>query len=498
MVRKKPPAAHPVEAQVARSAEALDLRGKRLLLAVSGGADSVAMLLIFHALAPRLSLELSVATVDHGLRPGSARDCTFVARLAARLGLPCEIARVSVGKEGGVEAAARLARYRALEEIARVRGCDAIATGHTLEDQVETVILRLGRGTGTRGLRGIHRRRGRVVRPLLDISRMALAGYLRGKRFVPREDPTNASQAFDRNRVRAEVLPALERALGPSALRAFARAADLAAEDERLLEAIARRKARSLLRTRPGAIVADAQAVRSLVPAVRRRLLRRAAQALDLPLDAGHVARMERALERPGPSHVELPRGLEFEVAYGELRLGPPREEEAKPFECRIDGPGGYSAGGWTLEVAEKRVRGGAREAAAALLLDPRQVVLPLWLRSRRPGDRFRPRGGHEKKLKVHLIDRKIPRARRDALALLCDGSGQVLWILGGPCSEVLGRGVQAGAKIWQLRAKACDSRPQTLDTPPGGLPEAKAGGSGSFPRLGGPAREGRAKAKIS
>ena len=305
---------------------------------------------------------------------------------------------------------------------------------------------------------------------MLDVSRAAVATYLRSRRVAVREDPTNRSSTFDRNRVRADVLPALERALGPSALRAFARAADVAREDERYLEGEARRCARALLHVgEGGAITADARALRELAPALRRRLLRRAAAAVDVPLTARHVARMERALEQKGPVRVGLPRGVELVLAYGELRLGRPEASDSEPFEHRIDGPGLYRAGGCQVRMTLSTRPAGDDEIA----LDPSRLSLPLWWRSRRPGDRFRPRGGREKKLKAFLIDRKIPRSQRDRLPLLCDDAGRVLWVVGVCASDAAEEGSKA-AKKWIVSLDASSSEARALDTGAGRVTGAR------------------------
>ena len=158
-------------AAVRASTVELGLFGKRVLVAVSGGPDSVALLLAMCEISTSLKLTIAAATVDHQLREGSAADVRYVARLCRRLGVGCHCLRVDVTGSGGLEAAARRARYRALGALARQQGYEAIATAHTREDQVETVLLRLGRGAGLRGARGILARRGAVVRPMLEVTR---------------------------------------------------------------------------------------------------------------------------------------------------------------------------------------------------------------------------------------------------------------------------------------------------------------------------------------
>lgn len=445
---------------IARLREAcldLGLPGARILVAVSGGADSVALMLGLCELSERLDLRLEVATVDHRLRPGSARDALYVERLARALGLVCTRREVQVRGAGGLEAAARRARYRALGQIARERGCEAIATGHTLEDQAETVLLRLARGTGTRGLRGVLARRGQVVRPLLRASRVEVRDYLRSRRVRGREDPTNASPEFARNRVRAQVLPALVDALGPSSVAAVARCAAIAAEDERLLSRLARRHAARILESRPGELCGgETGALARLPESLRARVLRLAARRSGSRLDAGHLRRMRAALAARGPSSLALPGGVEFVVRYGRfaLRAGPPAGL-APRCELPIPGPGVFALEGCRVEV--RAFTGTGKPAPGAMRLDPARLALPLRLRARAPGDRFRPRGGHEKKLKAWLIDQKLPREARDGLRLLADSAGKVLWIIGLRESQEAEHGERSEAG-WEVHVEASGS----------------------------------------
>jgi tRNA(Ile)-lysidine synthase len=250
--------------------------------------------------------------VDHGLRPGSERDASHCQELCAHIGVRFLGRTVRVGP-GNVQAQARRARYAALRAVAAEAGSRRIATGHTRADQAETVVLRLLRGAGARGLAGIPPRRGALVRPLIDRSREEVLAYLADRGLSHLEDPSNATGRFLRNRVRAEVMPALRR-LAPAAERALARAADLLRGDDRALE----RSARALHRgTR-----AEVDALLASPAAVRRRVVRRlwkASTGSRRGLTADHVEAVLRLLRRPRPGRISLPGGFEARVGDGRL-----------------------------------------------------------------------------------------------------------------------------------------------------------------------------------
>ena len=218
--------------------------GVAMVLAVSGGPDSTALLYGAAGMASDRGWRLTVAHLDHGLRETSAEEAAAVAANAAGMGLPAEVRRVEVAElanseHRSLEDAGRQARYRFLEELAAALGAEAlIATAHTADDAAETVLLRLARGSGLRGLRGIPARRGRIVRPLLHARRAVLRAALDAAGIAHFIDPSNANLAHTRNRVRAELLPALER-LNPAAVEVLTRFGRLAADDDDLLDALA-------------------------------------------------------------------------------------------------------------------------------------------------------------------------------------------------------------------------------------------------------------------
>jgi tRNA(Ile)-lysidine synthase len=386
------------------------LLGKRdvVLAAVSAGPDSTALVGALAALRDLGELAGVVALhVDHRLRPGGGEDAACAAAACARLGVPFESVAVRV-EPGNVQAQARRARYAALRAAAARAGASRIATGHTRTDQAETVLLRLLRGAGARGLAAIPPRRGLLVRPLIDRSRAEGIAYCARAGLAWRDDPTNATPRFARNRVRLSAWPVLL-ALAPAAESALARAADLARADERALSARAR-----FIAGTGGSVAVSALLGEPL--AVRRRIVRRLWRTAGGrgSLEVRHVEAALALVRRRSPGRVALPGGLEVRCRYGVLGVGR-KVERALPLprDLAIPAPGRYEVPArGTLEIAAR---------------DPGGIPWPLSLRGRRPGDRFRPEGGRgAKKLKGWLIDRKVPREERDGLLVLAAGGDVV------------------------------------------------------------------------
>lgn len=322
IVRRHLASLRPFERAVLETCRARDLpvAGGPVLVALSGGPDSTALLAAMAALRDASAAGPVLAChVDHQLRAGSSADGDACEELCRALSVALHRVAVDVGA-GNLQAAARRARYAALRRVADAVGARVIATGHTRSDQAETVVLRLVRGAGARGLGAIPPRRGRLIRPLIDRSRSDVMSYLRERGLRWCEDPTNATPRFDRNRVRSEVLPALESLRG-GAEAALARASDLLRDDERALEALAR----ALLPR--GSTNVSRAVLRGAPHAVRARLVRRLwrdATGSRLGLGAGHVAAVLRLVERTGPGKVSLPGGRVASMTRGILRITPP------------------------------------------------------------------------------------------------------------------------------------------------------------------------------
>jgi tRNA(Ile)-lysidine synthase len=287
--------------------------GATVTVAVSGGADSLALAAATGHEAARLGLRAGAVTVDHGLQEGSAERAKLVAQTCRSLGLdPVDVKRVRVGRTGGPEAAARTARYAALDEVA----ADVVLLGHTLDDQAETVLLGLARGSGARSLSGMRERSGRYRRPFLGLRRIETRAACRALGLEVWHDPHNADPAYLRVRVRREVLPALETAMGPGVVEALARTGDQLRADADALDEWAGKVAAEGL---------DVEVLAALPAAVRTRVLHRAAIDAGAPagaLGAAHVAELERlVIDWHGQGPVSLPGGLVAERRYGRLQL---------------------------------------------------------------------------------------------------------------------------------------------------------------------------------
>ncbi|MFG1659511.1 tRNA lysidine(34) synthetase TilS [Micromonospora chersina] len=297
-----------------------------VLVACSGGADSLALAAATAFVAPRLGRRAGLVTVDHGLQPGSAERAERVARWAAESGLdPVEVVPVTVaGRPGGPEAAAREARYAALVAAARRHDAAGVLLGHTREDQAETVLLALARGAGPRGLSGMPPRRELdgvpLLRPLLDVPRDDTREACAALGLTPWADPHNVDPAYARSRVRADLLPALVEALGPGVVGNLARTAHLLAADTAALDDLA---AAALAEVRAAEGGLSVEGLAALPAAVRTRVLHAWARELGAPpaaLSHRHVAALEALVtdwHGQGPAH--LPGGLPVRRRAGRL-----------------------------------------------------------------------------------------------------------------------------------------------------------------------------------
>ena len=386
-----------------------------LVVAVSGGADSTALLILLSKLAPPLGLDLHVAHFDHRIRPrASAQDATFVADLAQRYGATIRIGRAETAPKSEDEA--RELRYAFLRRAARELGATAIATGHTRDDQAETVLLHATRGSGLAGLAGMRPKRDDIVRPLLAIGRADTEAVCQEAKVTPRDDRSNTDQKFARNRIRHKVLPELER-INPQARAALARLADAAAAAADALQHAAER---ALDRAAtPGGIALD-----RLDDAARDDALAVAwTRATGRSLAAKHRAALAAlAAGRDGSASLDLPGGRAVrEYATLRLETGPAGTNDP-PAEARLVAGTPVVWGGWTLTLSDSGTATTLSAPAPAGAAD-------LLVRSRRPGDRL----GGRLRIKVQdlFTDAKVPARARASHPLVVTGGGEVWWVVG-------------------------------------------------------------------
>ena len=413
--------------------------GARLLAAVSGGADSICLL---HVLI-ELGFQLEVAHFDHQTRNGeSGRDAEFVGEVAARLGLPFHLESRPIEQESrhsgkSFEEYARTARYEFLTRVAASRNCEAVATGHHADDNAETILMRLIRGSTPAGAAGIPAVGAwggvSVIRPLLGLTRDEAMAYLAERGLQYREDSTNADVRYARNRVRHELLPLLAERYNPRVREALLRFAEAQRADSQLLDEIAGAAFECCL-SEDGAI--EREEFRNEAEAIRRRIVARLGRRLevsDLPFDRV-VAAAQFIADGATGEMFDLGSGVQLQNARRHTKVRVTLEAEAAETPLAVPGVTAALGRVFRARMLDKRP---AAELAA--YCTPRRQVFDadaagadLSVRRRRPGDSFTPLGmSGTKKLQDYFVDAGIPAFERDAQILLT-GGGKILWIVGG------------------------------------------------------------------
>ena len=447
------------------------LPGDLLVVAVSGGPDSLALLYALARTRERTGFRLHAAHLDHGLRGAeSAADAAFMADSCRKLGLELSVERADVGgfretHRLSMEDAARRLRYGFLARVAVELGAKAVALGHTLDDQAETVLLNIIRGAGLTGLRGMsecawRRIEGAAVllaRPLLGVSRGRTEGYCAALGLEPRDDSSNRSIRYTRNRVRHEVMPALL-AINPAVRDAIIRLSESASRDLDYIEGAIDGAWDAAVDVRRDRVLIDREAFVGMDAAVGARLLRRAVGHVRgglFDLEMGHVEGMLSMMRERAGRSMDLPGSLAFTVGYRTATIGragldtcplPPLEGEVW-----LDAPGETRVGGWQVVVrshsspvqestAAQSIRHsrepGNQEDGICAAISSEAAMGGLWVRSRRDGDRFQPLGmDGGKKLKDFMIDSKIDRSWRDRIPLLIGKDG-IAWVVGWRIAE--------------------------------------------------------------
>jgi tRNA(Ile)-lysidine synthase len=417
--------------------------GERVLAAVSGGPDSVALLDTLVELRAALDIVVVVAHVHHGLRPEADADAEFVLRLCEQLDLAAHVERVAVKRAppwDGLEAESRRARHAALERVARAAGAARIATGHTADDQAETVLMRLLQGAGPRGLGGIPPVRGLLVSPLIETRRVDVVEHLRARGLTWVEDASNRDVRFLRNRVRHELLPFLAELTGTSVVESLCHSAAAVRAVVADLEARARADLDRLATHEPSGFTLDAAALAAGSVELGAEILRQAAaaQGETRPL-RGSAQRAIRALLGGSPRRrtVRLG-GLVVERSGRLLRVGPAvlpalrAREWSPPGEIALPEIGQRLTASIIAPAPDYMV---PREPGR-VAFDADALPATLTIRARRRGDVFSPFGAPAagpaavRRLKSFLIDAGVPRWRRPRTPLV-EAGGQIVWVAG-------------------------------------------------------------------
>lgn len=453
--------------------------GDKILVGVSGGPDSVALLQILYSFREEYNLSLHVAHLNHRLRGEEAnKDANLVKNLAENLNLayeikscPLDLKKIAQEEGWTLEETARKYRYLFYEEMAKKFGTDKIALGHNANDQAETVLMRFLRGSGLEGLRGMPAVRGKIIRPLIDCYREEIEEYCREHKLEYRIDSTNKEAIYFRNKIRLELLPLLTAEYNKNIKNILLQLSRVVNEVSAYLEEETEVRFKETTRvTDREKVVIDLNQLNLLPLVFKRRIIRKAIEVVKGDLQAISFVHSEEVLRliesRGGEKEITLPAGLKVKKIYQQLIIY--KKNKDKIFEVGIS-PGGRAAEPrreWEYPIAvpgstkinllglkveakilgqlevdpsfyykknyyEKKEREKS-EREFNELMDYDQVKLPLKLRNRRAGDKFHPlKMKGEKKVKDFFIDYKVPKSQRGLISLLVDREDQILWIVG-------------------------------------------------------------------
>ncbi|MEI7903898.1 MAG: tRNA lysidine(34) synthetase TilS [Candidatus Firestonebacteria bacterium] len=414
--------------------------GDTVIAGVSGGIDSTALLLLLSSLKREYGLKLFAVHINYRLRGAeSDGDQVFIEKLCRKLKVPLKVVRADFNRErkpGSVQEAARNFRYMIYSSVAKEHKAARVAVAHNKDDQVETMLMRFLRGSGTEGLAGIPPVRKlfpgvAVIRPLLESTRKEIEKYLKDLRIKPRTDSSNLKEVYLRNKLRLKLIPDIEKNYSPGFKEAASRLLNILNEENNYISSGARKAFAALSEASESAVVFEKKGLLKVHPAILMRIFRLAVEFLkgDLAgIEYKHLETCEGML-KAGRGKMDLPGGLVAEINSGKMyfrvRLG------ARLETAVIALPGKTAAGTYNFTArilkAPLKYRGG-NEAC----LDLDTLELPLLARTRKPADRFRPLGMKgNKKLQDLFVDAKIPEFERDSVPIITDNSGRIAWVVG-------------------------------------------------------------------
>ena len=424
-------------------------KGDRLIVGVSGGVDSMVLLHLLYACREAFDLSLIVAHVNHGLRPAeSEKEAALVQKEAARLGLPFEYGQFNVKefqKSMGLspQDAARRIRFHFFYSLLQRHDAQKVVLGHHADDQVETVLLRLIRGSGLQGLKGmLPIREGRVIRPLLGVWREEIQAFAAEKEIPFLLDSSNLKSDYLRNRIRLTLIPLMEREYQPNFKQLLLRTSNILREENDYLEKGAEAAYQVIVRKEKDTLFFKFSEYRSLHQAIQWRVMKKILERVydwGTGLEEGEwseVHKIYQRLHQSSPSFlVELPHGALVEKRYDLVLFGKGKVKPLPPFEVELRSPGSTFIEEIGKEVViEETDRDKFKDYKGpgdTALLDYGSLQFPLRMRNFRPGDRFHPLGAKgSQKLKEFFIDHKVPKVERPKVPLLVSGE-RIAWVAG-------------------------------------------------------------------
>ncbi len=422
----------------------------KIIVAISGGPDSVCLLHTLYQLKEEYNLELFGVHLNHNFRGMEAHiDAQYVSNLCEELNILCFIKSVDVpqyAEENGLssEEAGRILRYDFFEEVAQRVNASKIAVAHNENDQAETVLMRLLRGTGLQGLTAIHIIRGKIIRPLLNVDRKSIEEYCNTHNLSPRIDKTNLESIYHRNKIRLELIPYLEENYNPNIKANLVKTAETLKNDFDFIEEKAREIYTSLVNSQSEyRLELPIEGIQGLHDALQSRVIRLAAEQLlgrQEILEYKHVENVLELMEKSSTGKkISLPMGLIAKINYENICFTT-KAEESKMFHYELPREGSFNleeiGGTFTMRVVD---RGEMKEISRDKYrksFDYDEIKNVLNIKNRRDGDRFYPLGlTGSKKLKDFFIDYKINRDERDKIPLICDGN-EIMWVVGLRISE--------------------------------------------------------------
>ncbi|HBS59714.1 MAG TPA: tRNA lysidine(34) synthetase TilS [Firmicutes bacterium] len=420
-------------------------RCDKIVVAVSGGPDSMALLHIMRNMQKEYKLQLYAAHVNHMLRGVEAdEDAAFVANLCKAWEIPCFVTRINVPsimaeRKLSAEEAAREVRYHFLQHVAAITGSNKIAVGHNADDQAETILMRFLRGSGPGGLTGIPAVRSGIIRPLIEIFRVDIAQYCQEWGIETREDSSNKRLIYLRNRIRHNLIPHLESDYNNQLRKNLVTLGEILQGEESYWSEIVENELSRTVLWQEGTPYIQIEQFNALSKALQRRVLRAVFQRKEIT-GAGfvHVEEVRDLLVRGSVgAALHLPGNWRVIRHYAHVALEKevPGEEEIinvpEPVLLKVPGTVRLPAAKLVAEITVGSGRCTGRPGDKVGLFDLEKLHSPLYVRTRKPGDKFFHTGtGHRKKLKEYFIDRKVPRAERDRILLITHGD-DILWIVG-------------------------------------------------------------------